>query len=163
MMSNPKNQSSRTVESEAEAVSGTAKKVGDQIKREGSQFINQEKSAAASEVQKIGMALHSAAQKLRENNSSLADWFETTANTIDQASNNLAGRDIGDLINTSQEYSRKHPGLVIGGMFLSGIAASRFFRASTSPDGHEAAQPVQKEMVATQPPLEQHSEEGAAL
>jgi hypothetical protein len=126
----------------AQAAAGVARKAGEQLKREGAHVLDQEKSAAAHEVEKIGKALHSAAERLRESDSALAAWAQSTAETVDQASNNLANRDVGELLSTSQTYARKHPGVVIGGMFLAGLTLSRFFRASSPESGETGEEPA---------------------
>lgn len=117
----------------AQTAEKPAHKAGEQIKREGLRIVDQEKSSAAREVHKIGSAMRSAAASLRQNDSAMADWAGNTADMIDKASDYISNRRTGEIFQAADDYARHHPGLVIGGMFLAGIAAARFFRASTPP------------------------------
>jgi hypothetical protein len=126
-----------------------AQKAGEQIKDESARLLDEEKSMAADEVRKIGWALHSAADTLRESKSFLADWADSTAGTIERASQQIGERKFGEMVQTANDYARRHPAMVIGGLFLTGIAASRFFKATpqheepvTAPRRGPVAEPV---------------------
>jgi hypothetical protein len=126
-------QTSEQMSSAAQTAGDAAKKAGEQARHEGMRVLNMEKSAAAHELGKVGSALENAAHKLHEDRSPIADWADTTARMVQDASHSLSERRIEDLMGTLNSYARQHPALVIGGLFVTGVAVSRFFRA-TSPE-----------------------------
>jgi hypothetical protein len=108
----------------------TMKKAGERFRQEGFKFLDNEKSAAAHEIEKVGAALDAAAEQLRKEDSFLAEVVENTAHAMDRASRAVAGGDMRELYRSANDYAQQHPALVIGGLFTIGVALSRFFKAS---------------------------------
>ncbi len=88
--------------------------------------------STASELGRIGSALHSAAEKLHENNDYFAGFFDTLADKLDNVSDYIKERESKDIINTVQDFATRNPYLTIGGMFVAGVAMSRLLKAETS-------------------------------
>jgi hypothetical protein len=130
---------SEQMSSAAHTLGDTAKKAGEQVRHEGMRVLDVEKSATAKELGKVGSALESAAKQLHESNSPIAEWADTTSRMVQRASHDLSERNIKDLVGTLDGYARQHPALVVGGLFLTGVLSSRFFR-ETSPEEGESRQ-----------------------
>jgi plasmid stabilization system protein ParE len=134
---------------QANAAKGTAettmKKAGERVKQEGYKFMDDQKSAAAHEIEKLGAALDAAADQLRKGNSILADVVENAADATDRASRAVAQGNAQELYRSANDFARQHPALVIAGLFTVGVALSRFFKAgapepepvSVAPQGFE--------------------------
>ncbi len=86
----------------------------------------------AQEFTRLSSALHEAANKLHENNDYFADFVDTIADKVDSASNYIKNKEPGDLINSVQDFTRKNPYFTIGGMFVAGLAASRFLKSGST-------------------------------
>lgn len=94
------------------------------------------KGWAADELGHFSSALHCAADRLREeNDAKVAGYAEGVAERIDQAADYLRGRSAGDLFNEACAISRRNPELVLGGMFIAGLALARFLKASARTQG----------------------------
>jgi hypothetical protein len=87
----------------------------------------------------VGGAFRQAAQKLREEEEPrLAGYTEAIAEQLEDASEYLQRRGPRDLLDDTRRLARRRPELVLGGMFLGGLALARFLKAS--PPG-EAGEP----------------------
>lgn len=122
--------------SAAHTAEQTARVATEGLKHEGKRILEQEKGSAASEVHRLGAALHRAADDLHQSGSVLGDWASNTADAVERASGYLANHETGEVVKTFNDYAKRHPGFVIGGLFLAGIGASRFLRASSGHKQH---------------------------
>ena len=68
-------------------------------------------------------------------------WDAPAANVagaVEQLNQYLEERNLAQVIEDAGEVARRHPGMVIGGMFLTGLALGRFLKASESRQGEES-------------------------
>ena len=68
----------------------------------------------------------------------LADYVDSAAGAVEQLNQYLEERNLAQVIEDAGEVARRHPGMVIGGMFLTGLALGRFLKASESRQGEES-------------------------
>lgn len=105
----------------------------DQVVQRGSEFVEEQKSRAAEEVSIFGAAVREAGKKLKEEGQhNVASYAEAVADEMERAGSYLRDRDLRRLRNDASHFARERPGLFLGGMFLVGLAASRFLKASES-------------------------------
>jgi hypothetical protein len=105
----------------------------DRVARRGSEFVETQKSRAADEVQIFGAAVREAGQKLKEEGQeNVASYAEAVADEMERAGSYLRDRDVRRLRSDASRFARERPALFLGGMFLAGLAASRFLKASES-------------------------------
>ncbi len=105
-------------------------------------------ASAATEFRRFGSALHSAADKLQENNDYFAGFMDNIGDKLDNVSNYINERESKDIIHNLQDFAQKNPYLTIGGMFVAGMAVSRLLKAETT------------ETSTTPPPKEDYNEYG---
>ncbi|MGA6927646.1 MAG: hypothetical protein WBY88_18295 [Desulfosarcina sp.] len=84
---------------------------------------------------KITQQLNATAKALRQSspempNDSTAGLIGMSADTLDRVGSYLGERDMDQLIEEAQDYARKRPWWFIGGAFVIGMAATRFFKSS---------------------------------
>jgi hypothetical protein len=100
------------------------------IKR-GSEFVRTQKSNAAEEMNILGAAVREAGNKLKEEGQqNVASYAEAAADELERFGEYLRDRDVTRLRHDAAHFARQRPGVFFGGMFLVGLAASRFFKAS---------------------------------
>jgi hypothetical protein len=113
------------------AISGT-------IKEEAERLFDEQKGKAASKVTRYGKAIHQAAHALRAVKAEgLAEYADSAAETVEGLTSYLEERNLAQVLQDAGEVARRHPGLTIGGMFLTGFALARFVKASASREGEE--------------------------
>lgn len=89
------------------------------------------RDATAKEFNRLGTALHAAADKLNENNDYFAGFIDNLANKIDDFSGVISDREPKNIINSVQDFAKRNPAFTMGGLFVAGLAVSRFFKAGT--------------------------------
>jgi hypothetical protein len=110
-----------------QAAGDTARRVRDQ----GVSLAAEQKDRAAEELSHFGKALRCAADTLHEEgDDNIADYAEMAADRIDRATGYLRDSDFGRLVGDAEQATRRRPELVYGGMFIAGLALSRFLKAS---------------------------------
>lgn len=94
-----------------------------------------QKERVAQSTRDVGAAVKRAAAELQERGeTSTSDWASALGDQLEHASDYLAGKELGSCWRDAQDYARRHPGLVIGGLFALGVAAARFLKAGTGED-----------------------------
>lgn len=118
----------KAVEHAREAARDTTRR----IREQGTSLATAQKERAAEELSHFGRAIHRAAETLHdEGDHNIADYADMAAGQIDQATDYLRERDLGALVDDAEETTRRRPELVYGGLFVAGLALSRFLKAST--------------------------------
>ena len=91
------------------------------------------KEKAATEVGTFGTAIRKAAEELDKNDEPAARWAFSAADRLDETSDYLWNRDTDELLRSAEGFARRHPEVVLGGMFLAGMGLARFFKATREP------------------------------
>ena len=109
--------------------------VGDlveQVKHEGEEFLSERKSLVAGQFTNISGAIRRAADKLHDTDSKfIADYVDRAADKVDDVGRYIDEHDLRDVMEDVGVVARRQPLLFAGGMFLAGLAAARFLKAST--------------------------------
>jgi hypothetical protein len=110
------------------AVTGT-------IKEEAERLFDEQKGKAASKVARYGKVIHQAAHALRAVKAEgLAEYVDSAGVKVEGLTDYLEERNLTQVLQDAGEVARRHPGLTIGGMFLTGLALARFLKASAERD-----------------------------
>jgi gas vesicle protein len=125
-----------------EKVAATAEEVGGRVKEQAQQagaklkeqslgFLNEQKGRAATEIQAYSGAARRAAERLQEESDlNLAGYVTTAADRLDQFGRHIQERDLGQLVEDVEGMARRRPEIFFGAMFVAGLAAARFLKAS---------------------------------
>lgn len=102
------------------------------LREAGSNAAAAQRDRVVSQVGSLGNAARETAKRLREeNDNNIAGYVESVADRIDSAADYLRNASAGQLIGDVQSVARRHPELVVGGMFVTGLVIARFLKAGT--------------------------------
>jgi hypothetical protein len=92
--------------------------------------INQGKQQVADRIRRLGSALRSASDSLREDDKVVARYADYVSETMDKAAGYVGSADITRTVQDVERFARRQPALFFGGAFLLGLAAGRFLKSS---------------------------------
>lgn len=109
------------------------------IQEEAERLFEEQKGKAASKVARCGKLIHQAAHALNAVNADgLADFADGAAEKVEEVTGYLEERNLAQVLQDAGEAARRHPGVMLGGMFVAGFALARFLKASDSPHDAES-------------------------
>jgi hypothetical protein len=115
----------------ADRASETVRQTGDQVRERASAMVADRKSRLADEVGVFGEALHRAADTLDENDDAvLGNYAHQAGDMIDSCARYLRDANPSEMVRGVSDFTRRHPELVLGGLFLVGVSFARFLKAS---------------------------------
>lgn len=125
------------IKREAKNLGDTAREVSKEaygrISEGAAEQSEQVKDGAASEMENISSALRSAADKSRAG-SPQERTFGQAAEALADFSDMVRNKDLGEMLSDVNGFARRNPLAFLGGAALLGFAATRFAKASSTPD-----------------------------
>jgi hypothetical protein len=107
--------------------------VADGVKEEAEKFFDEQKGKLGDKVDRFGKMINQAAHALRAVKADpVAEAVDSAAGRFRDASSYIEDRSLGDILSDAEDVARRHPGLMLGGLFLTGLLAARFVKASAS-------------------------------
>jgi len=115
----------------------------DQLKNQGAEVLQQARDEAQNLVGRqrdqlldrlnhCSAASRKAAEQLRsDNDPAMASYAEALAAQIDRGREFLRERDVRGMIAATEDFARRRPEIFFGGMFIAGLALTRFLKASS--------------------------------
>lgn len=95
-------------------------------------IVNDKKRQISGQLGLVTEALNRTSEKLHsDQNSSFAQYTEMAAEKVESIRHSIESKDVGDLMDDVQSFARRQPALVFGGLFVAGLAAMRFMKASS--------------------------------
>jgi len=104
----------------AEALRNTAADFAEAGKRQGAERID-----------RLGRAVHGAADELGKEIPQAADYVHTAAEGLETAAEHLRDRSVDDLIGSFNRFARQQPIAAFAGALLAGFVVSRFIKSSS--------------------------------
>lgn len=102
-------------------------------------FAETRKSELGDKIHGCGSAVRRAAEKLREENDpNIAHYAEVVAERLESAGDYVKAKDFGGMMRDVENAARRRPEILFAGMFVAGLALSRFLKASSKRDDHYA-------------------------
>lgn len=139
-------QTAQSAKSEAQHLKGAAREQGaaamEQVKagvrsathqaqEAGRSFFVNQKESLASKVNQYAEAARSASQCLSGGETNmLAEPARKAADQLERVSSFLRDTDPADMFEEVEAFARRRPEVVFGGLFIAGLAAARFLKAS---------------------------------
>jgi len=109
--------------------------VADGVKEEAERIFDDQKGRIGSKVERWGKTIHQAAHALHAVKAEgAADMVDAAAERVGNVSSYLEERSLSDLLSDAEDVARRHPGIMLGGMFVAGLVAARFLKASAERD-----------------------------
>jgi len=121
--------SERTEEAAGRAREAAIERV-EQVRDRAGEGIDRGKQQMAERIRRLGSALHSASDTLREEDSAIARYGDLASETIERAAKYVGSTDLKTTVRDVENFARREPALFFGGAFLLGLAAGRFLRSS---------------------------------
>lgn len=106
-------------------------KMNETIKEQGNRWVNTGKTATAEELSRLGDALHTAANRLHDQNDKFAEWADLAAERVDSVKNYFNEREPQEIMDDVHDFSKRNPYLTVGSMFIAGAALSRFLKSGS--------------------------------
>lgn len=112
-----------------EAVHATEK-----AKEHGRKVFETQKHRVATEIHAYSEAARGAADRLNdESDTNLGSYVASAADYLDRMGNRIDERGLEELVSDVQGMARRRPEIFYGGLFVAGLAAARFLKASSRP------------------------------
>lgn len=113
-----------------------ATQLAHQAKEQGQQYVDQYRSQLVDQVSGISSAIRASASQLQQNNVPVAGYVESLADQVDRVADWARNKELAEVARDVTSFARRHPEVVLGGMFVAGIAVARFLKAArpTTPD-----------------------------
>lgn len=112
--------------------------ITDTLQDEASRLFYDQRGQAAKRVARLGKVARQAAHALHAvKMDGVADYADAAAQRVEDLSDYINDKDLTELLRDAQDAARAHPAVAMGGMFLVGLAAARFLKASASRDDEE--------------------------
>ena len=124
------------VDAAAQQTRRKAAEYADQARTQGQAALDGQKHRAADTLHTVGSAVHRAAEKLREErDDNLAGYADALAEEVDRMAGYLEHRPVSELMHDAQAFARRRPEWFLGGLFVAGLALSRFLKSSSRSQG----------------------------
>ena len=91
------------------------------------------KKKVAGEVNVYGSAIDKAAKELEKNDDPAAPVVRAAAQKVQEFGSFLDSKNTSDLVDQAERFARRHPEVVLGGMFVLGLGLARFFKSTREP------------------------------
>lgn len=92
--------------------------------------VEQQKAAGADQVREVADAIQRAADALDEKIPQAARYVRLAAQELENASEAINRRDVGEIFEVVQDFARRRPAAFLGATALAGFATARFLMAS---------------------------------
>ena len=133
------NRLSATADEATRQVKEQAGKATRRIREQGESVVARQKDRVAEEVSHFGAAAHEAANKLdQEGDCNIAHYVHLAGDQLDDAARYIRESNLSRLADDMTHMARRRPELFFGGMFIAGMALTRFLKASSRPRRYEA-------------------------
>lgn len=124
-----------------------------QAKQQAATVLQRQKANTADHIASVGEAVEAAAKTLHEDDKGgVAEYVDGAAKQLSKASDYLRNREFTELANDVQGFARRRPELFYGGLFVAGIAMSRFLKASSERERSSANHGVSASQTHDLPP-----------
>ncbi|HET6654743.1 MAG TPA: hypothetical protein VFH57_00730 [Gammaproteobacteria bacterium] len=117
------------------------REMADEARRQASDTAERQKKAAADQAGGVASALRRTGEELgRQDQTYLADMANQFADSVDRMADQMRDQDIGTLLNRTQEFARRRPGVFLAGAVATGFVLTRFLKSSGRREGDSAGQ-----------------------
>jgi hypothetical protein len=115
-----------------------AGEIGRAVTDEANRLISGQKGKAVAKIQFVGATVDKAARLLHAAKvENVAGYVDLAARSTRRAAKYVDKKDLSEMLEDANDLAKMHPAAVLGGMFLVGLAAGRFLKASQLPEDDE--------------------------
>lgn len=136
----PNDQSQSTTGAMVDQVQEKAGQALDQVQQRTTAGVAGQKDVAIDGLMTTAHALRQTSQQLREQeHDTIAGYTEKTAQQMERVSGYLRERDVQQIINETEAFAGRSPGLFLGGTLALGVLGARFLKSSRQKGGSTAS------------------------
>ncbi len=155
-------QTKQTAHEVGDRVSKKATEVADRAKEHGRNFLDQQKERVASEISAYSQAAQRAADRLEsESDTNLSSYVSSAADHLNRLGNRIREQSLGGLVDDVEDIARQRPEVFYGGLFVAGLAAARFLKASKRQRERDRVEARTSARPGFEPGQERYGETGA--
>ena len=119
-------------------VSEVVSAVAESLREEAERVFDRQRDDAATKVTRLGKAVHQAAHALRAvRMDGPAEYVDAAGGQMERAAGYIRERELNEVLRDAGEVVDRNRGLALGGLFLAGLAAARFLKASRERAGDD--------------------------
>jgi ABC-type transporter Mla subunit MlaD len=115
----------------ADDMKSAAREAAGHVADETRDFAEQQKTAGADNMARLGEAVHGAADQLGRELPQAAGFIHSAADTLQGAASSMRERSIEDLVAGFRDFARRQPAAAFAGSVLAGFALARFLKSSS--------------------------------
>lgn len=130
----------------------TALRLVEEAKARVRSAVDERKQGLAEEVAAVADALRAAAHELDQRDHLLARYVGEAAAGLERAAEQVRQQDFAALLQETEAFARRHPGLFFGGVFALGFALTRFVKSSAERQAEQQRGRAAGETAATDMP-----------
>ncbi len=119
-----------TAQTAADAVRQQAAQFAGDVGHELSRTGEAQKQRGVEAIRSLARAIDSAAEELEPQSPTIARTVHEAARGVEDLSDNLANRNVNELIDSAARLARAQPALFLGGSVAAGFALARFLKSS---------------------------------
>jgi hypothetical protein len=111
-----------------------AREKAGQLTGEARAYADQARTAGADNVERLGRAVHEAADQIGRELPQAAGFIHSAADTLQSASSTLRERSVEEMVAGFSDFARRQPATAFAGSVLAGFALARFLKSSSPRD-----------------------------
>ena len=113
------------------SAAGTIKeRAAEALRNTTADFAEAGKAQGAERIDRLGRAVHGAADEIGKEIPQAADYVHGAADGLENAASHLRDRSVEDLIGAFNRFARQQPVAAFAGAVLAGFVLSRFIKSS---------------------------------
>ena len=124
------NQRDPATDSAKQSAKQAAQAAGEAAHVKAQTLFDTNKQSVLSNTEGLTRALRSASEQMQGEHEPVARWVRRAADKLESVRRQLEQSDLDATIDSIEGYARREPTMFLGGTFLAGLAAARFFKAS---------------------------------
>jgi hypothetical protein len=114
----------------AGAAESIKERAAEAVRNTAADFAEAGKAQGAERIDRLGRAVHGAADELGREIPQAADYVHSAADGLESAAAQLRSRSVEDLIGAFNRFARQQPLAAFAGAVLAGFVVSRFIKSS---------------------------------
>ena len=115
----------------ADQAQHSAGQVTEQVKQQATSQLEAQKERAVDSLVTVAQALRQTGQHLHEQKQDgVAGYVEQAAERVENLTNHMRARDVGQLLDDTEDLARARPGLFMGAALALGFVGARFLMSS---------------------------------
>ena len=92
--------------------------------------LDAQKHRAADSLSSVAQTLRTSGQQLQGQQDGVSQYLNQAADRVEELAHYLHDREVGELVETVEDFARRQPVAFLGGAFALGVLGARFLRSS---------------------------------